>query len=101
MDSRDNTTQIAMSRPAKGEAGRTGDWRSKRPVLAAEVCTDFKQGSETCQRCWVYCPDACISRGVPPLVDLEYCKGCGICAEVCPSGAIEMVQESEHGICRP
>ncbi|MFP3162015.1 MAG: 4Fe-4S binding protein, partial [Acidilobus sp.] len=26
-------------------------------------------------------------------VDYEYCKGCGICAEVCPTHAIEMVPE--------
>jgi len=88
-----------MSTPAKGEAGSTGDWRSKRPVMTAAVCTDFKHGKETCQRCWVYCPDACISRGMPPVVDTEYCKGCGICAEVCPSGAIVMVAEAEHGVC--
>jgi len=95
----DHKADISMSEPAKGEAGRTGDWRSKRPVLAAQSCTDFKQGRQTCQRCWVYCPDACIERGVPPVVDLDYCKGCGICAEVCPSGAIEMVPEAQHGIC--
>jgi pyruvate ferredoxin oxidoreductase delta subunit len=30
-------------------------------------------------------------------IDLEHCKGCGICAEVCPPKikAIEMVQEAE------
>ena len=25
--------------------------------------------------------------------DLDYCKGCEICAEVCPTGAITMVEE--------
>jgi pyruvate ferredoxin oxidoreductase delta subunit len=25
--------------------------------------------------------------------DLDYCKGCGICAEVCPADAIAMVAE--------
>jgi Pyruvate/2-oxoacid:ferredoxin oxidoreductase delta subunit len=25
--------------------------------------------------------------------DLEYCKGCGICAEECPTKAIEMITE--------
>jgi ferredoxin len=24
---------------------------------------------------------------------LDYCKGCGICASVCPKGAIQMVLE--------
>lgn len=91
---------ISMSRPARGEAGRTGDWRSKRPVLAArEACLAVKSGKVTCQLCWVYCPDSCVSRGIGPEFDLEYCKGCGICAEVCPADAIEMRPEHEHGVC--
>jgi pyruvate ferredoxin oxidoreductase delta subunit len=45
------------------------------------------------------CPDACITRGAPPRVDLEYCKGCGICAQECPAGAIEMEPEQAHGVC--
>lgn len=91
--------EIDMSTPARGEAGRTGDWRSNRPVMIAEKCSAVKQGREVCQLCWVYCPDCSIARGVPPLIDLEYCKGCGICSEACPTDAIEMVPESEHGVC--
>ncbi|MDP3894678.1 MAG: 4Fe-4S binding protein [Nocardioides sp.] len=26
-------------------------------------------------------------------MDLDYCKGCGLCAAECPSGAIQMVPE--------
>jgi len=26
-------------------------------------------------------------------INLDYCKGCGICAKECPCGAIEMVPE--------
>lgn len=99
MTDRSRYSEISQSRPAKGEAGRTGDWRSKRPVLVAETCSAFKQDRESCQICWVYCPDASISRGVPPVIDLEYCKGCGICAEVCPTGSISMAPEAEHGVC--
>jgi pyruvate ferredoxin oxidoreductase delta subunit len=92
-------TPISMSKPAVGEAGRTGDWRNKRPVLTAASCSAVKLGKETCQLCWVYCPDACVSRGIGPEFDLEHCKGCGICAEMCPTGAIEMVSETVHGVC--
>ena len=91
--------EISMSKPAVGEAGKTGDWRSSYPVIAESVCLAVKQGRETCQICWAYCPDACISRGVPPTIALEYCKGCGICAQECPADAIEMVPEAEHGTC--
>jgi len=44
--------------------------------------------------CWLYCPDGVISRTIPPVIDYEYCKGCGICAEECPTKAITMVEES-------
>jgi pyruvate ferredoxin oxidoreductase delta subunit len=27
--------------------------------------------------------------------DLDHCKGCGICASVCPKDAIEMVEEGK------
>jgi pyruvate ferredoxin oxidoreductase delta subunit len=36
---------------------------------------------------------------MPPAIELEYCKGCGICAEECPASAIVMVPEREHGTC--
>ena len=28
-------------------------------------------------------------------VDMDYCKGCGICAHECPKKCIEMVKEAE------
>ncbi|MCP4137620.1 MAG: pyruvate ferredoxin oxidoreductase [bacterium] len=83
----------ASSSPAKGEAGRTGDWRVKHPVINHEVCTPSKTGRPSCFLCWTYCPDGVVSKTVPPQIDLEYCKGCGICAEECPTGAIEMVTD--------
>ena len=42
------------------------------------------------------CPDLCITRNEltgQVEIDYDYCKGCGICAAVCPKKAIEMVQE--------
>ena len=46
-----------------------------------------------CQQCVLFCPDACL--GLSPdsktvQVDLEHCKGCGICAQECPRGVIDM-----------
>jgi pyruvate ferredoxin oxidoreductase delta subunit len=37
-----------------------------------------------------------VSRTIPPEIDYRYCKGCGICAEECPTKAIAMVDESVY-----
>ncbi|MCS6964888.1 2-oxoacid:acceptor oxidoreductase family protein [Thermoflexus sp.] len=70
-------------------AYRTGDWRTFRPVVEMEKCTH-------CLYCWLYCPDDAIQvRGGRFLgFDEAHCKGCGICAAVCPPKAITMVEES-------
>jgi 2-oxoacid:acceptor oxidoreductase delta subunit (pyruvate/2-ketoisovalerate family) len=51
-----------------------------------------------CDNCYGVCPDNAVIKLDPPgayayEIDLDYCKGCGICAEECPSGAITMVSE--------
>jgi NADPH-dependent glutamate synthase beta subunit-like oxidoreductase len=49
-----------------------------------------------CDNCYGVCPDnAVIKLGAPGdyLIDLDYCKCCGICVAECPSGAIQMVPE--------
>ncbi len=82
----DKSLKRAISEPHKGEAGKTGDWRSQTPVIDHNKCT----GKDSCLYCWMYCPDGVITRDFPLEIDLEYCKGCGICAEECPVHAIEM-----------
>ncbi|MGD9316918.1 MAG: 4Fe-4S binding protein [Anaerolineae bacterium] len=67
----------------------TGDWRAFRPVWGEGACTH-------CFLCWLYCPDSSIlvdaenERMVG--FDLDHCKGCGICAAVCPVNAKVMRQ---------
>ncbi|MDH6514825.1 2-oxoacid:acceptor oxidoreductase delta subunit (pyruvate/2-ketoisovalerate family) [Streptomyces sp. SAI-208] len=49
-----------------------------------------------CDNCYGVCPDNAITKLGPGkgfAIDLDYCKGCGLCAAECPSGAIEMVPE--------
>jgi pyruvate ferredoxin oxidoreductase delta subunit len=76
-----------LSVPARGSVGKTGSWRTFVPVLDPDRCTK-------CLLCWVYCPEACISKDLD--IDLDYCKGCGICAEECPQDAIAMVKEEKR-----
>ena len=83
------------SSPGIGEAGRTGEWRSARPVVDNQKCAPARKGKPSCFLCWLYCPDAVIRKTVPIQINLEYCKGCGICAAVCPAQAIAMVNEEE------
>jgi Pyruvate/2-oxoacid:ferredoxin oxidoreductase delta subunit len=49
-----------------------------------------------CELCLIFCSDVAIIRredGSGFDIDLEYCKGCGVCAEECPRGAIVMERE--------
>jgi len=49
-----------------------------------------------CDNCYGVCPDNAVIKLGPGKryeIDLDYCKGCGICVEECPCGAIEMVPE--------
>ena len=49
-----------------------------------------------CDNCYGVCPDnAVIKLGVGQRYrfDYDYCKGCGICVQECPCGAIDMVPE--------
>ena len=47
--------------------------------------------------CYWACPDSSIvvQDGKMVGIDLKHCKGCGICADVCPRDAIEMENEMQ------
>jgi len=70
----------------------TGSWRTYRPLFDQKKCIH-------CLLCWVYCPDSSIivKEGKVEGIDLEHCKGCGICAVECPpkASAITMKLESD------
>jgi 2-oxoacid:acceptor oxidoreductase delta subunit (pyruvate/2-ketoisovalerate family) len=49
-----------------------------------------------CDNCFGVCPDNAVIKLGPSLryeFDYDFCKGCGICAQECPCGAIDMVPE--------
>lgn len=66
----------------------TGGWRSERPYRSDEKCTQ-------CLLCWVFCPDTSVLVKDEKVYDFDFdhCKGCGVCANECPSDAITMVPE--------
>ena len=48
-----------------------------------------------CDNCFVYCPEPAVTRADGVYVfDLDYCKGCGLCAHECPTGFIQMLPEA-------
>lgn len=94
MVARKYCNMISRSKPGPGDGGNTGSWRVLRPVIDLSACIPVKTNKKACFNCWLYCPDCVVSKTIPPVINLEYCKGCGICAEECPAGAIAMVDES-------
>lgn len=70
----------------------TGGWRTYKPVLDEQKCIH-------CLVCWISCPDTAIEVKDEKMIGfkLKHCKGCGVCAEVCPKKvqAITMVQEGK------
>ena len=66
----------------------TGDWRTMKPVMECRQCL----------LCVPVCPDMSIPVGEDgKRADFDYffCKGCGICANTCPFGAIKMVKDEK------
>ena len=59
-------------------------WRVKRPVVDHSKCIK-------CMICWTFCPEGVIDRNID--IDMDFCKGCGICAHECPKQAIKMIDE--------
>jgi pyruvate ferredoxin oxidoreductase delta subunit len=83
-----------ITTPGNSLEVKTGNWKSQKPVIQEGKCAG-------CMRCVSYCPDMAIkakeitdAKGIKKMVadhvDLDHCKGCGICAHECPVKAIVM-----------
>lgn len=82
---------IAEPGSSAGDSGyHTGGWRVFRPVWDLAKCND-------CRLCEVYCPESVVfRRGARDYrTDLDFCKGCGLCAAECQPGAIAMLREDD------
>ena len=42
-----------------------------------------------CASCTAVCPQNCIRKGTPFMIDQTHCLHCGNCLTVCPAGAVE------------
>ena len=69
---------------------KNAGWRSVRPIVDTEKCIG-------CLQCYLYCPDGTVAEHSDGKIcfDYDFCKGCGICAKICPIKAITMSPELE------
>ncbi len=76
--------------PGNASVYKTGTWRAQRPLLDKKKCIK-------CGICYAFCPEGCIQETEDGffVANLDYCKGCGICAHECWPGAITMQEEEE------
>lgn len=71
------------------------------PQIRKEAGRCFSCGNcLACDNCWTLCPDSAVLKttelatdGSHYVFDYDYCKGCGLCAEECPCGYIEMKED--------
>ena len=97
--SRTPTAPTASASTWPGAAPRSTRWctasTATRRSIEARRCLSC--GScFSCDNCYAMCPDDAVIKLGPPgeyVIDLDYCKGCGLCVQECPSGAIVMVPE--------
>jgi len=81
---------VVIDKPGNSKEYKLSSWRSMRPVWNKKKCTQ-------CMACWWQCPDLAIpqKKGKRVETNLDYCKGCSICAVACPSKAIVMEPEEK------
>ena len=82
--------ETSISYPTDGAMGKTGSWRTMKPVFHKDKCVK-------CLRCWIFCPEGAVKKNKDGTVtiDMDYCKGCGICANVCKVKALKMEREEK------
>ena len=77
---------------------KNAGWRNRTPVIDSDKCVG-------CLQCYMYCPDGVIRKYITTEngkeitridIDYDFCKGCGICREICRLGAISMEDSNER-----
>ncbi len=79
-----------IDKPGSSALAKKVSYRSFRPVIDYSKCIK-------CGKCWMFCPDMAFKqRKDKHFENIEaYCKGCGLCAKVCPVKCIKMVEVKE------
>jgi 2-oxoacid:acceptor oxidoreductase delta subunit (pyruvate/2-ketoisovalerate family) len=70
---------------------KTGSWRTLKPKFLADKCTACGICPRVCPEGIIYQTDKVNALGKLSFAcDLDYCKGCSLCATECPFKAIVM-----------
>ena len=80
-------------KPSESKGDKTGSWRTQlRPHYLHKDCI-------ACRMCLMICPEGCVHGKEKNAfwADYNFCKGCGICADICPKKDIAMVPEESKG----
>ena len=84
-----NEMKRPICKPGTSLVVKTGEWRSQRPKVDESKCIK-------CAQCMNHCPDGIMGTpGEVPDIDFDYCKGCALCAYICPVKCIQMVEEEK------
>jgi NADPH-dependent glutamate synthase beta subunit-like oxidoreductase len=88
-----NLNYFTRVNAAKWVEGITvGDSISDQEAAIAEAARCFSCGvCNECNNCYNFCPDLAVIKAPGGYqVNLDYCKGCGICTNECPSGSLKL-----------
>lgn len=86
---------LSAARRRRSFEEMVGGFSPDTALLEARRCLSCGNCFE-CDNCYAVCPDNAVLKLGPGnrfAINYDYCKGCGLCAEECPCGAIEMIRE--------
>ena len=89
-DARDGAAALDLRGGARSGLDETNALYEARRCLSCGNCFE-------CDNCYGVCPDNAVIKLGPGnrfKFNYDYCKGCGVCAQECPCGAIVMVPEA-------